>query len=87
MVESEHGNYARLDELERLRAENERLRKDAKRYRGLRDDFAWTLSASGNDARLTIHVPGVNPLAIGQTECEFNAAIDAAMAFAAEQAA
>ena len=27
MVESEHGNYARLDELERLRAENERLRE------------------------------------------------------------
>ena len=70
-------NGARMqDELEEYLRE---LKRDAERYRWLRDDVPWLLTSGSDGTRITAYMMGINIASIGPYSDEFDEAIDAAM--------
>jgi len=71
------------DECARLERTNDGLvadRRDAERYRWLRDDVTWVLTSGSDGTRISAYMMGVNVASIGPDSHEFDAAIDAALA-------
>jgi hypothetical protein len=78
LVPSSFNERRAESELDALAGKVKAMEDNDRRYRWLRDEATWTLTADEHGCKIACYLRGVTPAAIGPGNDDFDAAIDAA---------